>query len=151
MSSDGEYLALVDPRTNVISEFSPHYPPQRPDISYGRDQTSPTVVGYYSTPTPGAPNSSQGAGFAPEPVFSLPGGLYTNASLTVTLSAASGVIRYTTNGTRPLTNSSVYSGPIAVTRSMVIQARVFQDGLLPSPIIVQTYNLLGTWGGGIQL
>jgi len=73
LSADGEYLALVDPQINVISEFTPTYPPQRPDISYGRDQTSPTLVGYYSTPTPGAANSTSGTGFAPEPVFSLAG------------------------------------------------------------------------------
>jgi hypothetical protein len=150
LSADGEYLALVDPQTNVVSEFAPTFPPQQPDISYGRDQTSPTLVGYYSTATPGAPNSTRGAGIAPEPVFSLPGGLYTNASLMVTLSTASGVIRYTTDGTRPTTNSPVYSSAITLTRSMVIQARVFQDGLLPSAIIVQTYNLLGSSAAGFS-
>lgn len=144
LSTEGEYLALVDPHTNVVSEFAPAYPPQRPDISYGRDQTSPTLVGYYSTPTPGAPNSIRGDGFAPEPVFSVAGGVYTNASLTVALSAPAGVIRFTVDGTRPTTNSTIYTNSIAVTRSMVIKARVFEDGLLPSPIVVQTYNLLGT-------
>ena len=143
LSTEGEYLALVDPHTNVISEFAPSYPPQRPDISYGRDQTSPTLVGYYSTPTPGAANATRGAGFAPEPVFSLAGGIFTNASLTITLSAPSGTIRYTVDGTRPTTSSPVYFSAITVTRSMVVQARVFQDGLLPSSIIVRTYSLLG--------
>ncbi len=150
LSAGGDYLALVDPQTNVISEFAPKYPPQRSDISYGRDQTSPSLVGYYATPTPGAANSSSGAGFAPEPVFSVAGGLYTNASLTVTLSAASGVIRYTTDGTRPTTNSSVYSSPIIITGSRVIQARVFQEGLLPSAIVVHTYNLLGGSAAGFN-
>lgn len=150
LSADGEYLALVDPQINVISEFAPTYPPQRPDISYGRDQTSPTLVGYYSTPTPGAANSTRGFGFAPEPVFSLAGGIFTNASLTVTLSAPSGVIRYTVDGTRPTTSSPIYSSAITVTRSLVVQARVFQDGLLPSSIIVQTYILLGTGAAGFN-
>ncbi len=144
LSAGGEYLALVDPQGNVVSEFAPTFPPQRPDISYGRDQTSPSLVGYYSTPTPGAPNATSGTGFAPAPVFSLPGGLYTNASLSVTLSASSGVIRYTMDGSRPTTSSPIYTNALAVTRSMVIQARVFQDGLLPSEIIVQTFTLLGT-------
>jgi hypothetical protein len=150
LGTNGEYLALVDPRTNVVSEFAPTYPPQRSDVSYGRDQTSPTLVGYYATPTPGAANSSSGTGFAPEPVFSLPGGLYLDATLAVTISAAAGAIRYTTDGSRPTTNSAIYAGPIAITQSTVIQARVFQDGLLPSAIIVQTYNLLGTGSVGFS-
>lgn len=143
LSAEGEYLALVDPQTNVLCEFAPTYPVQRADISYGRDQTSPDLVGYYAVPTPGSPNASSGPGFAPEPVFSIPGGLYTNSSLAVTISAPAGVIRYTTDGSRPTTTSAVYTSPIAVANSTVIQARVFQDGLLPSAIIVQTYNLLG--------
>jgi hypothetical protein len=150
LSAEGEYLALVDPQIHVISEFAPIYPPQQPDISYGRDQTSPTLTGYYSTPTPGTANSTRGSGFAPEPVFSLAGGVFTNASLTVTLSAPSGVIRYTVDGTRPTTSSPIYTSAIAVTRSMVVQARVFQNGLLPSSIIVQTYNLLGTGAAGFS-
>lgn len=144
LATEGEYLALVDPHTNVVSEFAPTYPPQEPDISYGRDRTTPTLVGYFATPTPGAANSTSGMGFAPEPVFSRLGGIYTNASFSVTLSAPSGTIRYTTDGNRPTPSSTPYSTPIAITRSAVIQARVFNDGLLPSPIIVQIYTLVGS-------
>jgi hypothetical protein len=35
LSSDGEYLALVDPDGNVATEFFPVYPPQVPNVSYG--------------------------------------------------------------------------------------------------------------------
>ncbi len=150
LSASGDYLALVDPQTNVVSEFAPTYPAQQSDISYGRDQTSPDLVGYYAAPTPGSANSSSGPGFAPEPVFSILGGLYTNSSLTVTISAAAGTIRYTTDGSRPTSTSAIYTSPIAVSSSTVIQARVFQTGLLPSAIVVQTYNLLGTTAAGFS-
>lgn len=144
LENDGEYLALVDPHTNIVSEFAPQYPPQRPDISYGRDRVSPDRMGFFLTPTPGAPNPASGAGFAPEPVFSLPGGVYTNQSLMIALTASAGTIRYTVNGTRPTEASPVYTGPVSVTRSTVIQARVFQTDLLPGAIVVQTYNMIGT-------
>ncbi len=150
LAAEGEYLALVDPHTNVVSEFAPTYPPQQPDISYGRDRTTPTLVGYFATPTPGAANSTSGTGFAPEPVFSRPGGIYTNATLSVTLSAPSGIIRYTTDGSRPSPTSTIYTTPIAITRSIVIQARVFQDGLLPSPIIVRIYTMVGSGLAGFS-
>ncbi len=36
LSADGEYLALVQPDgTTIASEFSPLFPPQAPDVSYG--------------------------------------------------------------------------------------------------------------------
>jgi hypothetical protein len=144
LGSGGDYLALADPRTNIVSEFAPQYPPQRPDISYGRDRVSPDLAGFFEIPTPGAPNATAGAGFAPEPVFSLPGGIYTNLSLKIALTAASGTIRYTVDGSRPIASSPIYAGPITLTKSTVVQARVFQTGLLPSSILVQTYTLVGT-------
>lgn len=142
LSNDGEYLGLVTPRTNIVSEFAPVYPPQRADVSYGRDQANPTLVGYYPTPTPGANNLTSGPGFAPAVTNSLPGGVYTNGFLTVQLSSPSGTIRYTTDGTTPTATSSIYTAPLVVQRSTVFQARVFQDNLLPGPIAVEVYTLL---------
>ena len=50
LNSDGEYLALVDPTTNLVVAFDPGYPEQATDISYG-----PQGV-YYDPPTPGSAN-----------------------------------------------------------------------------------------------
>jgi hypothetical protein len=144
LAPSDETVALVNPQTNVVSAFSPVYPPQQADVSYGRDRANPSAVGYYLTPTPGAANSTSGPGFAPGILCSLPGGVYTNSSLSVTLSSPSGTVRYTTDGTVPTTTSTIYTGPIAVLQSTVIQARVFETGLLPGPILVQIYNLVGT-------
>ena len=98
----------------------------------------------YTAPTPGAANATSGVGFAPEPVFSVAGGVFTVSSLTVRLAAPSGTIRYTTDGTTPTNTSPAYTGALAISSSTVVQARVFQAGLLPSAIVVQAYNLLGT-------
>src|SRR5262249_47751861 len=43
LASAGEYLALVDPATNVVSDFFPAYPPQPADTSYGRARLETTT------------------------------------------------------------------------------------------------------------
>src|SRR5262245_3797992 len=46
LASEGEYLALVKPDgTTVEHAFSPTYPPQFPDVSYGLEQHATTAVG----------------------------------------------------------------------------------------------------------
>ncbi len=143
LGTGGEYLGLLDSHSNRVSEFAPVYPVQRGDVSFGRDVADPELTGYFPTPTPGTANSTSGPGFAEAPRFSVPGGVYTNASLAVTLSATRGSIRYTTNGTIPVASSAVYVAPLTITRSTPLQARVFEDGRLPGPIGVETYHLLG--------
>ena len=55
LSKTGDYLALSDPNGNLISEFSPAYPTQFDDVSYGLS-TSGTLT--YLEPTPGTANGS---------------------------------------------------------------------------------------------
>lgn len=108
----GGYLALVNPATNVVSEYVA-YPAQPRDVSYGRDRLDPDSLGFFITPTPGAQNSTSGAGFAPEPGFSLESGIYTNNSLTLTITVPPGTtVRYRLDGYEPANNSTAYTGPI---------------------------------------
>lgn len=74
LSGGGEYLALVKPDGSVASEFSPVYPQQVPDVSYGFAQsgTPPgynlsTESVYFTTPTPGAVNL--GGSAVPGPII----------------------------------------------------------------------------------
>jgi hypothetical protein len=112
------------------------------DVSYGRDLVDPSITGYFSLPTPGGKNSSSGPGFAPEPIFSQEAGVFTNASISVSLTAPSGQIRYTTDGTAPTTNSTLHTGPITISTTTTIKARVFGTGLLPSAIIAQNFVMV---------
>jgi len=146
LSKSPSYLALVDSTTNVVSEFN-LYPAQLSDISYGRVPGEPNLVGYFNTPTPGALNSTSGSGFAPTPVFSVDTGIYTNASLTLTITAPApgGTIRYTVDGSLPnLTNSTVYTVPITFSTNLTIKARVFptDPSLLPGPFVSKNYLFL---------
>ncbi len=144
LDAGGEYLALVQPDgARIACAYAPQFPPQRADVSFGLDPASAERL-FFSHPTPGAPNDMTSAGVAETPVFSLPGGVYTNNSLTLRLSASSSnaVIRYTLNGTDPTAGSPVYFLPLTFGITTVVRARVFVDGLQPSPIVSADYRLL---------
>lgn len=145
----GEYLALstAESPRRVVSEFARQFPEQRPDISYGLDPTS-GVVSYFDPPTPGARNTTavDVAGVVPEPVFTVPHGLY-DAPLDVAIvSPMSGaVLYYTLDGSEPTPASGIpYAGAIRVAgtsrRAVVtLRAAAFKDGYLPSNVATSTY------------
>ncbi len=81
---------------------------------------------------------------AANPGFHPPGGIFTNAlSVTLTSAAPSAVIRFTTNGSEPTTNSPVFTSAIPISRSTRLRARAFQEGCQPSEIVAAPYTLLG--------
>lgn len=140
LEAQGEYLALVDREGRVVSEFAPVYPPQRRDVSYGRERLAPEVVGYFVTPTPGGPNSNSGPGFAPEVNFSRPGGTFsTPFSLALSTGPPAATIRYTLDGSLPTAASPAYTQPLAIAATTQVRARAFVDGLLPGPPRSETY------------
>jgi sugar lactone lactonase YvrE len=66
---------------------------------------------------------------APTPVISLASGSYASAqSLTISDSAAGATIYYTTNGTYPSTDSTLYAGPITVSNSEIVTAIAIASG-----------------------
>jgi hypothetical protein len=145
LTASGEYLALVRPDgLTVASEFAPKYPPQLEDISYGRIPDERSMVGFSVEATPGAPNSSQGDGFASPVVFSRESGTFVDPFV-IEMSAAPGsVIHYTTTTNLPTLASPVYAGPIRITATTVIRARVYAPGRLPGPPRTGHYVQLNT-------
>jgi hypothetical protein len=147
LSSSSGYLALVSPATNVVSAFDP-YPDQVSDISYGRDQVDPGITGFFTTPTPGKTNTVSGPGFMAPPEISVASGVYTNDNLLVTMSSASGTIRYTFNGNSPLTNgttSFTYTNSFVISNSTLLKVRVFPPAgstLWPSPVVARNIIFL---------
>jgi hypothetical protein len=140
LKASGSFLALVDPQTNLVSFFAPDYPPQQTDISYGVDPVLLDDIGYYTTPTPGDPNATVGAGFTPEPVFSQAGGTFVNPfSLSVNDGVSNAVIRYTLDGTLPTDVSPVMAGPLAITNTVQVRTRAFAPGLLPGLMHSESY------------
>ncbi len=145
LASEGEYLALVSPRTNVFSEFAPAYPPQQPDISYGRVPGAPDAMGYFTRATPGDANAVGGPGFAPAITYSHVSGTFLQPfTLALSIPSTNAVLRYTLDGTIPTNSSPVYVAPIPVTNSVQVRARAFAEGLLPGPPRTETFILLSS-------
>jgi hypothetical protein len=79
---------------------------------------------------------------AATPGFSPAAGSYT-AAQTVTISSATpaAIIYYTTNGTRPTTSSTVYSGPIDVASSETVKAIAVASGYSNSAVGSSAYTI----------
>ena len=153
LERSGEHLALLDPQTNVLSEFAPAFPAQFEDVSYGRDRLTPGITGYFTAPTPGRANSSSGAGFASDVQFSVASGSFTTPfELTLTTATLGAVIRYilvntgatASNTNVPGTNSPIYTGPLQITNTIQVRARAFASGLFPGTPVSATYVRLDT-------
>ena len=144
LDGDGEYLALVMPDgVTVVSEFSPTFPKQRADISYG--PSSGGALNFFTTPTPGAANGTGLLGFVGDTQFSHRRGFYDTAfNLTITVPESGSTIRYTLDGSEPsLSHGDTYSSPIPISTTTVVRARAFKTGYLETNIDTQTYLFLG--------
>ena len=85
---------------------------------------------YFTVPTPQAENTGGIRCIAAKPVSLEKDGVFNDVStVTVTLSAP-GTIYYTTNGETPTTDSTVYTGPITLTKTTVVRAINYEPGKL---------------------
>lgn len=151
LSSDGEYLALIAPDgTTILSEFSPDYPNQRRDISFGiaNNESGGTETRYFQEPTPGEANGEGLESLPPrvaDTTFSHHRGFY-DAPFEVTIATETegATIYYSLDGSDPGKGSvfnpgTSYTGPITVDKTTMLRARAFKDGLEPTDIDTQTY------------
>ena len=147
LDAGGEYLGLTDASGQGVSSFAPRYPNQSRDVSFGRANGAPEIVGYFEKPTPGAANSQSGGAFAPAVAMDRPSGTY-SGTITVRLSLVetdpNAVIRFTTNNTLPVATSPVYTAPVTFSTAVVVRARAFSPGRLPGPPSSANYIPLST-------
>ncbi len=140
MADQGEYLALVRPDgLSVASQFSPMYPSQFADISYGLPSNRPTND-YLAFPTPGAANAPATNFFISALRFHPPRGYYTNSvSLFIGTPTVGATIYCTTDGSVPSpTNGFVFTNNLFLTNTTVIRAGAFLAGY-ESTFDVHTY------------
>ncbi len=134
LSKDGEYLGVVEPNGTVSDEYSPVFPPQQADISYGYYEGE---IHFFETPTPGEENTLEKQ--APKPVFSITRGFYNEPFfLSLSVSDADTKIYYTTDGTRPTAESRPYTEQIHITTTTPVSAVSIKNGI-PSQIVTNSY------------
>ncbi|MFH1717559.1 MAG: CotH kinase family protein [Planctomycetota bacterium] len=148
LDSDGEYLALVSPNGQIAHDYREYrygknkygYPVQEQDISYGFYANEKQ---FFTSPTPGKANTRGFSGISERPLFSHPGGTFVNSfSLVLTASSAGANIRYTLDGTEPTETSRRYVGPVLVSNTVEVQARAYEAGKAPSPVVSHSYIAL---------
>lgn len=144
LGTGGEYLGLIEPDGMTAStEFTPEYPGQTTDISYGvtqsMDATETPQLGYFPSPTPGSRNGgAETQLILDEVVFSRTSGpFFSDTTLTLSGVVGEQVIRYkivtasAAGGAfgNPTTTDPNYAEPIALINSVVIRAAIFSaDG-----------------------
>ncbi len=141
--SRGEgFLGLYSPDSprSLVSGFSPKYPEQRNDRSYGFDPAG--NLRYFNPPTPGAANGTSTIIGVSEPVhFSASRGHYTQPfTLALSTPTPGALIRYTTDGRDPTeTVGQTYVAPIRLTNTTLLRSAAFRTNLLPSAIGTHSY------------
>ena len=134
LSKDGEYLAIIEQNGAISYEYSPAFPPQKDDVSYGYYAGQHI---YFQNPTPGAENTIENQ--AATPVFDMERGFYENPfSVTLTTNDLDTEIYYTTDGTRPTAKSTRYTAPILISKTTPLSAVGIKNDVL-SYVITHTY------------
>jgi len=143
LTKDGEYLALFDnssPR-NLISGFSPNYPQQSFFHTYGWSQASNSYL-YFADSSPGKRNAGKTfQGMISTPIIDKDSGFYSAITVSITITSAiqNAEIRYTTNGSEPNENSTLYTGALSLNVNTALRARAFKTGWIPSKTVTRSY------------
>jgi hypothetical protein len=130
LGSSGEYLALIRPDGSIATAFSPRYPPQSPDVSYGFMPGSTQAV-YFLSPTPGRPNES---------TTNLPGPLIATVTNSPPLPATNGPVTVTVGVVpfqNPVTNVTLWWRIMFHRETNVVMSRA-DDGRWTATIPAET-------------
>ncbi len=147
LARSGEYLALADADGNFQPEsrFSPGFPKQERDTSYGRYEGG-TEFRHFLAPTPGQINSGDVyGGRVANAAFSIQRGFYDSAfALALTSSTGGATIRYTLDGSEPTAeHGSVYSTPLEIEATSTVRAFSYRSNWLPATVDTHTYIFIG--------
>jgi hypothetical protein len=137
-----EFVVLSDASGNLIEQYQLEI--TQLGHSRGRTTNGGSSWGIFTNPTPGGSNNNATfyERYAEKPQMSFEAGFYDNNLLVeVTTDEPNAVIRFTTNGTTPTVTSTLYTIPIAVNSTSIVQARVYSSNpmVLPSLIEFNTY------------
>jgi len=138
LSIDGEFIGIVSPSKEIIDSIT--FGIQKTDVSFGRINDGALFWGYFNTPTPNKTNNSSSATVKTvKPLFSLASGVYTGTQ-TITISGDPlSTIYYTTDGSTPTKNSTIYSEAISLTTTTVLKAIAIKKNEDESELTSGTY------------
>ena len=140
LSRAGETIGLFDPEGNLVDGVS--FKLQHRDVSRGRQPDGSNNWFYFGEPTPASANTTEGVTtiqYTDTPVISLTSGFYTGTQMVSVTAGSNITIRYTLDGSKPVSSSTLYTGPITISHTTVLKVRCFASGKLPSPVIARTY------------
>jgi hypothetical protein len=137
-----ETLVLAQPNGNITDLVEP----VRTHLGHSVCRHTDGGAAWYicTEPTPGASNdlSLQFAAYADRPDMDLPAGFYAgNQTISMTTDEPGGVIRITLDGTEPTETSQEYAGPITITQTTVVKAKVFS----PNPAVLPGLTRFNTY------
>jgi len=137
-----DWIVFTDP-SGIILEQVPLENTQS-DHSRGRTVSGGDQWGIFINPTPGYSNASSTpyARYAEKPMVSDTGGFYTSSlSIIITTNELNSKIRYTTDGTDPVSSSNPFANPLNILTTRILKARVFSNDptILPGLIEFNTY------------
>jgi hypothetical protein len=113
---------------------------------HSRGRTTDGAVDWsiFTTTTPGSSNNSSTpySAYAEKPIMSMEAGFYTGSiTVVITTNEPNSQIYYTTNGSEPTSSSPVYSGPVNITSTTIVNARTISNNsnILDGLIEFNTY------------
>jgi hypothetical protein len=145
LAVQGDYLGLfsADSLRQPLFQLAREFPPQQPDVAYGFDASG--TLSYLTPPTPGMPNNEATAleAVVSAPVLSVEHGFFDSPFELELLGSTPGAeIRYTTDGSEPELEDTLYSAPVTIRQTTPLRARAFKEGWVPSPIATRSYLFL---------
>ncbi len=139
-TSGNEIIILSNPSNVILDSIRLNYPNKKND-SRCRITDGAATWGISKNPTEGSTNNNSKERYALTPTFDIPAGFYTvGATLTVTLSTTepNSSIRYTLDGSKPNSSSTLYTNPISLSNTTVIRAKTYSTNNNISSSLVET-------------
>ncbi|NOU46907.1 MAG: T9SS type A sorting domain-containing protein [Bacteroidales bacterium] len=142
IADDGETISLYSSNQVLLSSLFVNC--EDLDNSSGSSPDASSDIYLFQTGTPAATNnmSPTFTGYLIPPILSTAPGFFENP-FSVSISnpnGAASTLHYTTDGSDPTTSSPQYNGnPVYISGSVVLKARAFKTGKLPSQNDVATY------------
>ncbi|MBI9037174.1 MAG: CotH kinase family protein [Bacteroidales bacterium] len=139
LSGSGETVCICNPSGQILDSIQTGILPM--DISFGRKPDGSDTWMYFLEATPEQANTSIGfPGITGDVQFSVPGGFYLgNIEIELSVEPEGAIIYFTLDGSTPDVTSNIYSLPLQISETTVLNAIACYEGFLPGNIATQTY------------